>query len=224
MKMRAAAIAATCFVGSSAYAGIIQVGVNDSSAPLHGWMNVFELPANGGGLAFGSAWGIADLTATFDDVAGTMTMSPNTIADPDPFWYIGGGGPGAQGNKIMEANLYQQIDDGSFAGSTVTFDGFVSSDTLTGAHSAKVFIRDFASDFSSVVESSVAIVDGAFSISLDTIADPTRHVQWGIQVSGVDVWITDVAPFGSLAITTVPSPSALALLSFGGIAASRRRR
>ena len=30
-------------------------------------MNVFELPANGGGFVFGSAWGIADLVASFDD-------------------------------------------------------------------------------------------------------------------------------------------------------------
>ncbi|MEZ6318829.1 MAG: hypothetical protein R3B49_08770 [Phycisphaerales bacterium] len=73
----------------------VTVGVDDSSsATWLGYMNVFEL--DGTSYVFGSSWGVADLTAVFDDGAGTLTLGPNTVGDPDPFWYIGGGGPGRQ--------------------------------------------------------------------------------------------------------------------------------
>lgn len=186
-------------------------------------MNVYDLPENGGGFVFGSGWGIQDLVANFDDSQNSLTMSPNTIGDPDPFWYQGGGGPGAAGNKIMEANLYQQVDDDSLAGQTVTFSGSIASNTFTPAHEASIFIRDFAPDFSSVNETIVAATAGNFSISLATDAGLDRHVQWGFQVSGVNVWVTDVAPFGNMVINTVPAPASLGLLVFCGIASRRRR-
>jgi hypothetical protein len=219
-----AAIAATAFLGTSALAGTVNVGIDPSSANWLGFMNVFELPENGGGFVFGSGWGVADLTASFDDGANTLTVGPNTVGDPDPFWYQGGGGPGAAGNKFMEANLYQQVD-GALAGQTVTFEGSVLSHTFTDAHNARVFIRDFAADFSSSVDV-FADVDAAgnFSISLDTIDDASRHVQWGIQVSGVNVWVTDVAPFGNVVFGTIPTPGSLAMLGLGGLVAARRKR
>lgn len=202
----------------------VSVGIDPSGAAWLGYMNVFELPANGGGFVFGSPWGVADLVANFDDGANTLTMSPNTIGDPDPFWYQGGGGPGAAGNKIMEANLYQQVD-GGLAGQTVTFSGNVLSYSFTDAHNVRVFIRDFAADFSSSVDVFADIdASGSFSISLATIDDASRHVQWGVQVSGVNVWFTDTAAFGNVVFGTVPTPGSLALLGLGGLAASRRRR
>ena len=218
-----AAIAISACCAATSMAGV-SVGIDDSSANWLAYMNVFELPANGGGFVFGSPWGVADLTASFDDGAGTLTMGPNTIGDPDPFWYIGGGGPGAQGNKIMEANLYQQVD-GTLAGQSITFSGVVQSMTLTDAHEARVFIRDFAADFSSSVDVFGDIdAAGNFSISLDAIDDASRHVQWGIQVRGENVWVTDVAPFGNVVFGTVPTPGTFALLGFGGLVASRRKR
>lgn len=222
MKSVLTAISALALVGAGANAA--NVGVDDSTATWLGYMNVFNLPADGGDFQFGSSWGIADLVANFDDGAGTLTMSPNTIGDPDPYWYIGGGGPGAQGNKIMEANLYQQVDDGSLSGQTVTFEGFIQSNSFTAAHEARLFIRDFAADFSSVVETFIDADAGAFSFSLDTIADPSRHVQWGMQVRGENVWFTDTAPFGDMVISTVPTPGAMALLGLGGLSVTRRRR
>lgn len=223
MKTMKAAIAATACFAAGAMAGV-SVGIDQSSAPWLGYMNVFELPANGGGFVFGSAWGLADLTASFDDGASTLTMGPNTIGDPDPFWYIGGGGPGAMGNKIMEANMYQQVD-GGLAGQMVTFSGTVQSMSLTDAHEARVFIRDFAADFSSSVDVYADIdAAGNFSISLDTINDAARHVQWGIQIRGENVWVTDVTPFGNVVFSTVPTPGSLAMLGLGGLVASRRKR
>lgn len=220
MQRMFALLCAGAVLGTGAQAAT--VGVDDSSAPWLGYMNVFEL--DGTTFAFGSSWGLPDLTSSFDDGVPSITMGPNTIGDPDPYWYIGGGGPGAAGNKIMEANLYQQVDDGSLSGTTVTFEGFVLSNTFTAAHEAKIFIRDFAPDFSTVNEIFVDATPGAFSLSLATMADPTRHVQWGFQVKGVNVWETDVAPFGNVVFSSVPAPGAIGLLGLGGLVAARRRR
>lgn len=199
------------------------VTVPDSTAPWIGFMNVFELPANGGGFVFGSGWGIPDLVASFDDPNNTLTMSPNTIGDPDPFWYQGGGGPGAPGNKVMEANLFIQVDDDSLAGQTVTFEGTILSNTYTAAHQGSIFIRDFAPDFSSFTETIVPATPGPFSISLATDPGLGRHVQYGFQSRGENVWITDVAPFGNFVVGT-PEPASLMLLAFGGGMTLLRRR
>jgi len=222
MKKSLSALCAVALAGTAAQAAT--VSVNDSSAPWLGYMNVFELPANGGAFLWGSGWGIADLNAVFDDGAGTVTMSPNTIGDPDPYWYQGGGAPGNAGNKLMEANMYQELNDGSLSGTNVNFSGEIKSNTFTSAHSATVFIRDYAADFSSFNETRVSADVGAFSIDLATDAGAGRVVQWGITVLGENVWFTDVAPFGSVVVSTVPAPGAMALLGLGGLAATRRRR
>jgi hypothetical protein len=212
----AAMIAAPAMAGSS-----VNVGIDDSTANWLAFMNVSELD---GTPSFGSPWGIPDLVANFDDGAQTLTMSPNTIGDPDPFWYQGGGGPGAMGNKIMEANLYQEVADGSLAGQTLTFSGNVLSNTLTDAHQARVFIRDFEAGFGSSVDTFVDVdAAGNFSISQSLINDASRVVQWGIQVEGVNVWVTDVDPFGNVVFQT-PAPGAAVLLGMGGLVAARRRR
>lgn len=222
MKRIVTALCAGALLSTVAQAGTsVNVGVDPSGPQWLGYMNVYDL---GGGFQFGSPWGIGDLVANFDDGAQTLTMSPNTIGDPDPYWYIGGGGPGAAGNKIMQANLYQEVNDGSLADTTVNFSGNVLSDTFTDAHQARVFIRDFAADFSSSVDVFQDIdAAGAFSISLTTINDAARHVQWGIQVEGVNVWVTDVAPFGSVVFQTIPAPASMALLGLGALVARRRR-
>lgn len=201
----------------------VVVGPADSTAPWLGFMNVFDLPSNGGGFIFASGWGVADLVTTFNDPAHTMTISPNTIGDPNPFWYTPAGGPGATGNKIMEANTYIETT-GVYSGVPLTFEGTVLSDTLTSAHVARVFIRDFAPDYSSVNEVIVPLGAGPFSLTLNTIADPARHVQWGFQLKGPDVWFTDTAPFGSLVIATVPAPASIGMLGLGGLLVARRRR
>ncbi len=77
---------------SPAAHGVV-VGVADGSSPWQGFMNVFELPLHGGGYVFGSSWGVADLTANFDDVNHKLSIGPNTIGDPNPFWYTPSGGP-----------------------------------------------------------------------------------------------------------------------------------
>ena len=116
----------------------------DPAAPWIGFMNVFELPSNGGGYVFGSGWGTADLAAMFS--GPVLTLAPNTIGDPNPFWYTPSGGPGATGNKIMDANMYVE-PAGSLPGQLVTFKGNVLSNSLVSPYTSVAFIKDFAPDY-----------------------------------------------------------------------------
>ncbi len=202
----------------------------DPGASWIGYMNVSETPQNGGGYVFGSSWGTADLTATFS--GPVLTLGPNTVGDPDPFWYTPAGGPGAIGNKTMDANMYIQTVDGTYTNQTLTFTGNVLANTLFGqtnqlgnGWTSVAFIKDFASDYSSFVQTTAALTPGVFSISLATVNDPARHVQYGFETIGPDVWATDVGPYGNIQITGVPEPATLFLVGFVGfaIAACRRR-
>lgn len=216
LRSLATALALIACVGAVGTAQAVDVTVDPATLNL-GFMNVSNLPPpdGDGAYQFGSAWGFGDLAASYS--GSNLTLSPNSIGDPNEYWYqcVGGavppncGGPGAPGNKIMEANSYAQVDDGSLAGVPVTFSGMVLSNTFTSAHAAFAFVKDFAPDFSSFNHTTIPLpASGPFSISLNTINDPARHVQWGFQVVGVNVWVTDTAPFGSATIgPTAPTPT-----------------
>lgn len=204
--------------------------VNVTVDPSHNWlgfMNVFNLPPpNGdGAYQFGSPWGTADLTATFS--GPTLTLGPNSVGDPNPYWYTPAGGPGSTGNKIMDANMYVE-PAGSYPGQNVTFFGETLSNTLVGNVDANgngwtsvAFIKDFAPDYSSFNIVTAALTPGPFSITLPTINDPARHVQFGFETIGPNVWITDVAPYGNIQV--VPEPASLLLLAAGALISVRRR-
>lgn len=191
----------------------------DPSAAWIGFMNVLETPQNGGGYVFGQGWGTPDLVATFS--GPVLTLAPNTIGDPNSFWYTPSGGPGAVGNKIMDANMYVE-PAGSLPGQTVTFTGNVLANTLVGnvnqqgnGWTSVAFIKDFAPDYSSFNQVTAALTPGVFSITMNTVNDPARHVQYGFETIGPNVWITDVAPYGNVQVTGVPEPTTVALLAMG---------
>ena len=208
------AVTACAFLAGGAFAAYLEV---NQTSLNQGYMNVYETPANGGGYLWGSGWGFADLTASYDGF--NLTLGPNSIDDPDPYWYVGGGGPGHPGNKIMYADAYGQADDGSMAGELVVLSGIVVQNSLTPAHVAKAFLRDFAPDFSSFNETMIDLpASGEFTLSIVTGNDPARHVQWGFELRGPCVWVTDVAPFGSITIGRL-NPVAIETATFGEIKA-----
>ncbi len=187
------------------------VGV-DPAANWIGYMNVYNLPSQGGAYQFGTPWGTADLVATWS--GPTLTLRPNSINDADPYWYSPTGEPGATGNKIMDADMYVETT-GVYSGQTLTFTGDVLANTLQSnsdpngnGWTTVAYIRDYAPDYSSFNTVTAPLVNGVFSISLATLADPTRHVDYGFETTGPDVWITDVAAYGSVQITAVPEPGA----------------
>jgi hypothetical protein len=125
----------------------------------------------------------------------------------------------------MDANMYVETASGLYSGQTLTFTASVLANTLVGQVDANgngwtaiAFIKDFAPDFSSSVVSSAALTAGTFSISLATINDAARHIQYGFQVVGPNVWSTDVGNYGTIQIAPVPEPSTLALSALGGAA------
>src|SRR5438046_879760 len=155
------ALSAACLVALPA------LGVNvtvDPLAPWQGFMNVFELPSNGGGFVFNSGWGTADLTAVFSPSA--LTLGPNTVNDPASFWYTPSGGPGATGNKTMDANMYVQSD--ALTNQTVNFSGTVLSNTLVSPYTSVAFIKDFSADFSSNNTVTAPLTPGPFTLTLNT--------------------------------------------------------
>lgn len=213
-------IVARADTGASITSAVVNVTVAnavtvtvDPSKTWNGFLNAFNLPQDGGAFIFGNAWGTADLRATFS--GSTLTLSPNSVNDAAAFWYVTTNSPSV-GNKITEANMYVQ-PAGSLPGLTVTFTGTVIADTLTSLSNTNpvgngwtcvAFIKDLAPDFSPSAAVTIPVTNGAvFSISLDTINDAARHVQYGFQTVGPCVWATDpvLASYGNVQIGPVVS-------------------
>jgi hypothetical protein len=190
----------------------------DPGATWIGYMNVFNLPADGGGYLWGSGWGVPDLNATFSSTA--LTLTPNTsisrdVPLTDTYWWKTDG----SGNKTMDANLYVQND--ALAGETVNFSGVVLANSLVSPYTSTIFIKDFAADYSSFTSVSAPVAPGAFNLILATAAG--HHIQYGFETIGPNARLDEVAGLGVAEIAVIPEPSAAVLLLGGMLAVLFRR-
>lgn len=170
----------------------------DDTAPLIGFMNVFETDCTS--FVFNSGWGVADLKTTTDAGAGTVILQPNfnTYADnpTDPFWVDQATG---EGNKCMEANTF--VEDNSLVGSELTFEGSCTSYTLDGSYEVMAFIKVFNADFSVLKEETASLVEGeTFTLVYDNVEAADAVVQYGFKVVGRNANPADEGTLGSVVI------------------------
>jgi hypothetical protein len=215
------AACALLFTLASVYAQTVTVTVDPAQTWI-GYMNVSELPSNGGGYDFGSSWGTADLDAGFS--GATLTLTPNDNIDrtnpADPYWWQSGGS--GAGNHIMAASMYVQND--ALAGDVVNFTGLVLGNTLVSPYTSVAFIDDFLPDYSSFTTTTVPLVNGVFSISLATSVGD--HIQYGFITTGPNARTAALPSLGEAQITAIPEPTSIALVLGGllGLVAVAKRR
>ena len=178
----------------------------DASATFLGYMNWFELPANGGGYVNGSSWTVAALKSVPNTGANTLTLQPNfnTYAEnpTDAYWVNQTTGAG---NKNMQAATY--VEDATANGTDLTFQGSVSSYTLDAAYTAKYFIKalDPANGWADVFGGSKTFdlpQSGNFSVSATAAELPAGLVvQYGFEVFGANANPADEVALGSVVVT-----------------------
>ncbi|MGD0060828.1 MAG: PEP-CTERM sorting domain-containing protein [Verrucomicrobiia bacterium] len=173
-----------------------------------GYMNVFDLPSNGGGYEFGSAWGTSDLQASFSGATLTLAPNINCYNAGDTYWTNPDGSP----NKNMAASMY--VETAGYAGGPVNFSGLTLANTLVSPYTAVAFIDDFSPSYSLVNTISASLVGGQqFSINLNIT--PGDVLQYGFITTGPDANPATVASLGNAQVIAVPEPSSIALVLAG---------
>lgn len=155
-----------------------------------GYMNIFNLPAAGGGYQFGSPWGASALQADFVN-GNQLFLEPDTNVweTTDTYWVQA---DGMTPNKIMDASFYVQSTNLSntnlvFVGACETNTLTASPEPLTGvSYSCSAFIKTFNASFAQLGSSSVTnLVPGqAFFVNL--ITSNATYVQYGFETIGPD--------------------------------------
>jgi len=178
MKLLIKHIFACSLLAAAIHVHAVQVGVDPAKSWI-GYMNVFDLPADGGAFKFGSPWGTADLNASFS--GSILTLTPNTsisrdVALTDTFWWTAGG----DGNKSMDANMY--VQDDALAGQTVNFTGNVLAYTLVSPYTCVAFIKEFDGGYGLINSTTVPLVNGVFNITLTGTTGV--HIQYGFETVG----------------------------------------
>ena len=180
--------------------------VFDANATWNGYMNVFELPENGGGYVFGQPWGVPELSAIFTPSINNVKLLPNTntyAENPtDGFWVNQTTGAG---NKNMEAITF--IEPGAGANDNdLAFGGNVVGNTLDAAYTAKYFIKalDPNNGFADVFNGSKTFdlpASGTFSVSATAAELPAGLiVQYGFVMVGPNADPATAGALGSVVI------------------------
>jgi len=170
-----------------------------------GYMNVFDLPADGGGYQFGSAWGLDDMKSTFDLTANTVTLQPNfnTYADnpTDPFWV---NQTTTEGNKNMEGSTF--VEPAGLNDADLTFKGHVISNTIDAGYETKFFIKalDPNAGYSDALGGAKVFdlpASGYFEVSATAAELPAGLIiQYGFSITGPNANPANEATVGSVVI------------------------
>jgi hypothetical protein len=229
MKNLLRLLASCAALGTVANLGAQTVTVDPTTLNL-GFMN--WSPASGNAAGYGGSgngiWGLSDLRATFS--GSTLTLSPNINAygdnltsgpggTPNPYW-INADGSGA---NIMDANIYNETT-GTYVSTTLTFQFDVVANTLVSPYTSVAFIKEFAPDYSSFTQQTVALTPGMDSVSKLISGNAGDHVQYGFETDGPDANPATAATLGSVILTPTPEPSSLALMGLGILGFLRFRR
>ena len=171
----------------------------DPSKPWGGWMNVFELPANGGGYLWGSGWGAADLRAAFAGDLLTLRPCTNVSNPADGYWVK----PDGSGNKLMDANWY--VENDTLLSSNLVFSGNVVEYTLSSNYTCTAFIKVFNSSYAVLQAATQVLTNGNsfFSLSLSATNAGAAHVQYGFTNAGPNApWTNSPDSDGYISIRT----------------------
>ena len=190
--------------------------------PAAGWigyMNVYELPENGGGYLWGSSWATPDLPAVF--TGDQLKLSPNTNCynAADAYWVK----PDGSGNKMMEANMY--VEDASLIGQTAEFVGNTLEYTFVDGYATQAFIKvlDPGAGWAVVAQAYTQLIDGqSFSVSLDVPNTPGVVPQYGFVTTGAVADPATVDALGHALVAPIPEPASLLLVVLGAAALRRR--
>ena len=158
----------------------------DTAASWEAFWNVSNTNLDGDQLDFVFGGGLgADLPfagAVLDAENNTITLRPNRINDPNPFWQTGN----LLGNKYMDISSF--VTDGSLANQAFTFGGTVNSNTLDAEYDAIAFIRVFNADFSAILFEVTAPLDGdTFALTYNGDVADAAFAQYGFNVQGRNV-------------------------------------
>ncbi len=178
----------------------------DPNQPWQGFMNVFNLPADGGAYQFGSSWGIGALIQQYSPATApytTVTLRPNTNVweTTDTYWVKA---DKISPNKQMDANFYVEVNT-TLAGLNVTFSGVCISNTFASPYASTVFIKEFDGGYNLLNSAVTTAVSGQpFSINLQIGGGV--HVQYGFETIGPDCNPTNLPNLG-VAIYQVQYPA-----------------
>jgi hypothetical protein len=186
----------------------------DPAKTWSGYMNVFALPADGGGYQFGGGWGASDLRAAFSGDLLTLRPCTNVSNPTDAYWVK----PNGSGNKQMEASWY--VDTASLVGSNVTFSGNVVTYALTTNYTCRAFIKVFNSSYSTLLQQAYAPLTAGnsfFTVNLAATSAGAAHVQYGFITLGPNApWTNNAesAAFITIRTNAVDPKNALANSGF----------
>ncbi|MCC6426800.1 MAG: hypothetical protein IT435_08250 [Phycisphaerales bacterium] len=186
-----------------------------------GFMNVFELPSNGGGYVFGSPWGTGDLAASFAGDGLTLSPNTNTYNPNDPFWVQ----PNGEGNKWMNANMY--VEQGNWDGETVNFRGHTLVNSFVDGYTSLAFIKvlDPSQGWATIASTTIPLFAGQdFELSMNVPTIPGVVTQYGFETNGANANPVGVDRLGHVEVTAIPGPAGAGLMAIAGLVIGRHRR